>query len=68
MGAGPHSWAVSLGFLLTALTAATAQNYSSCAAEGNLYNFQYTELLADKTHNMDEYSGKVLLLTNVASF
>jgi len=68
MGGGPRGWAVSLGFLMTALAAVVGQEHTSCAAQGNVYDFQYTELLADKTHKLDEYSGKVLLVTNLASF
>lgn len=63
------AWAASLGLILTALTAVTAQsNYTPCAGTESVYEFQYKELLNHKTHNLGEYSGKVLLVTNTASF
>jgi len=69
MAGSPLGWAVSLNILVTCISAVTVDpNYTSCTAQGNVYDFQYKELLNGKTHKLDEYSGQVLLVTNLASF
>jgi len=70
MGTRPYGWAVSLGLLLAAVSTIRSQgNFSACdGSDGNVYEFQYKELITGDVHKMDEYSGKVLLVAAVASF
>jgi len=70
MAAWPFGWVPGLGVLIAALTIASAQDHhSKCDHHaGDIYEFEYKDLMHGRTHSMREYSGKVLLLVNVATY
>jgi glutathione peroxidase len=58
-------WLVALAFVLPAATVSAQQKPPACAG---LYNHQFTRLQDDAPQSLCQYSGKVALIVNTASY
>jgi len=69
MAPAPLCWATSLAFLVTLVSCRTTPGVSDCDKDaGDIYKYSYQDLFHHKTHSFNDYKGKVVLVTNVATY